>query len=93
MSRHELDVATWAAVAGLGLMSRHHFDVATWAAVWAEKRGRDTNLMSRHGVVWVVSRHRFDVATWFRLHGGGLVSRPRFEVATWSVLSGVVTSI
>ena len=63
MSRHELDVATWVAVARLGLRSQHHFDIATQTAVWAEKRCRDTDLMSRHGVVWVVSRHRFDVAT------------------------------
>ena len=49
MSRHELDVATWVAVARLGLMSRHHFDVATWAAVWAEKRCRDPAWRSRPG--------------------------------------------
>ena len=37
-------------------MSRHR--VATWLGTGQEKRCRDTDLMSRHGVAWV------GVATW-----------------------------
>ena len=55
----EIDVATWTSVwdvATWGLTSRH--GVATWLEAGQEKRCRDTNVMSRHGVAWV------GVATW-----------------------------
>ena len=68
MSQHQCEVATWVAMARLGLMSRHHFNVATWAAVWAGET------MSRHRfgcrdmiLAALMSRHRSEVATWGRL--------------------------
>ena len=59
MSRHGVDVTTWVGRPGgrdMKWMSRHR--VATWLGTGQEKRCRDTNVMSRHGVAWV------GVATW-----------------------------